>query len=274
MKEIISITELARLRGVTTETLRHYDRIGLLKPYKINENSNERFYSIYQYEKLGTIKELKQLGLSLRDIQNYFHNRNIDTTYKLLEKELKIVEKKINELVEIKKSVISKLYYLLEVSNISFEGDIELKEIKDDRYYLMSEERVKNEAELSYEVIKLEGFIKMTESYLPIFASNRYMGLIRLSDEEGKNYPQLGIQVFDGKELDIKLEKFKHAKYITLRYRGSFWEADESIQRLLEYARNNDIEIEGVILQTQLLDYTFIDNINDLIYEVQIKIKK
>lgn len=31
-KDLLSITELAKLRRVTSETLRYYDRIGLLKP--------------------------------------------------------------------------------------------------------------------------------------------------------------------------------------------------------------------------------------------------
>ena len=29
---VLSITELAKLKKITSETLRHYDRIGLLKP--------------------------------------------------------------------------------------------------------------------------------------------------------------------------------------------------------------------------------------------------
>ncbi|UNM89770.1 MerR family DNA-binding transcriptional regulator [Vagococcus sp. CY52-2] len=38
-----SITELAKLSGVTTRTLRYYDRIDLLKPTSIGENGY-RFY--------------------------------------------------------------------------------------------------------------------------------------------------------------------------------------------------------------------------------------
>ncbi|MEH7531769.1 MerR family DNA-binding transcriptional regulator, partial [Priestia megaterium] len=47
---------MAKLRGVTTETLRHYDRIGLFKPFYVDENTGYRYYSIFQYEVLGTIK--------------------------------------------------------------------------------------------------------------------------------------------------------------------------------------------------------------------------
>ena len=65
MKEIISITEMAKLRNISTETLRHYDRIDLLKPVHVDPDTGYRYYSITQYEKIGTIRELKNLGMSL-----------------------------------------------------------------------------------------------------------------------------------------------------------------------------------------------------------------
>lgn len=44
--ELLSISELAKLRQVTTETLRYYDRIGLLKPVYVDPETNYRYYSI------------------------------------------------------------------------------------------------------------------------------------------------------------------------------------------------------------------------------------
>ena len=62
--QLISITEYARLRGVTTETLRHYGRIGLLKPAYIDPDSRVRYYSLaFADEKLGTILQLRQLDM-------------------------------------------------------------------------------------------------------------------------------------------------------------------------------------------------------------------
>lgn len=37
-KQYLSITEMARRRSITTETLRYYDRIGLLKPDYLDSN--------------------------------------------------------------------------------------------------------------------------------------------------------------------------------------------------------------------------------------------
>lgn len=55
----ISITELARIRGVMTETLRFYDRKGILKPSYVDPSNGRRYYSIVDCERLGTICELQ-----------------------------------------------------------------------------------------------------------------------------------------------------------------------------------------------------------------------
>ena len=101
MKDLLSISQLAKLRGLTTETLRHYDRIGLFSPVYIDPETNYRYYSILQYEQLGTIKELRQLDFSLEEIKEFFHNRSVDHSleilkhrYEELHKELLVLKKK------------------------------------------------------------------------------------------------------------------------------------------------------------------------------------
>jgi len=71
-KNLLSISQFAKLRGVTTETLRHYDRIGLLSPFYIDPETGYRYYSVLQYEQLGTIKELRSLDFSLDEIKDFF----------------------------------------------------------------------------------------------------------------------------------------------------------------------------------------------------------
>lgn len=45
MNNYYSIGETAKLAGTTIETLRHYDRIHLLKPAKVDPSSGYRYYS-------------------------------------------------------------------------------------------------------------------------------------------------------------------------------------------------------------------------------------
>lgn len=272
MKEILSITELAKLRDVSTETLRHYDRIGLLKPYKIKESTKERYYSIHQFEQLGTIIELKQLGLTLKEIQDYFKNRNVKTTYDLLSKGLDVVELKIEELNKVKKSINLKLNFLEQIKDSEFDYHIEIKEVQFDRYYLISENEIKNEVDLSYEAVKLESIISEFEPYSPIFASNRYAG-VYYDYKEGNNvFPKLGIEIETTSHRFSKFKKVSKGQFLCIKYQGKFLDGGYNIQKLINYAKINNLSLDTEILQKQWLDYTFVDNKDELIFEIQIRL--
>lgn len=266
LQELLSITELAKLRHVTTETLRHYDRIGLLKPVKLDPITKQRFYSIYQYEQLGTIKELKQLGLSLKEIKTYFENRDPKLTKELLTKYLVKVQQQQAKLASIQTAIEEKLSFLAKVPDpIHLTGSIEQKVFEHDRYYLISTHPITNKVDLSYAALDLENIVTAKEnSYAPIFATTRYLGL---HDATGKIY--LGLQIESGLKVAGRL-KIPAGTYLTLQYHGSFWEAHSHIMRLKNYAKNHHLALSNTVLQTQLMDITFTNS--ELIYELQIKV--
>src|SRR6185503_4882018 len=65
---MLKIGEFAWLSQVTVETLRHYDRIGLLKPAYLDLFTGYRYYSFDQLARLNRILALKDLGLPLEKI--------------------------------------------------------------------------------------------------------------------------------------------------------------------------------------------------------------
>ena len=65
---MLKIGEFAWLSQVTVETLRHYDRIGLLKPTHLDPFTGYRYYSVGQLACLHRILALKDLGLPLEKI--------------------------------------------------------------------------------------------------------------------------------------------------------------------------------------------------------------
>ncbi len=62
-----SIAQVARMSGVTSRTLRHYDAIGLLAPAYIGSNGY-RYYEEEQLLRLQQILVLRELGVSLGEI--------------------------------------------------------------------------------------------------------------------------------------------------------------------------------------------------------------
>src|SRR5512135_3487875 len=65
---MLAIGEFAWLSQVTVETLRHYDRLNLLKPAHLDRFTGYRYYSLKQLPRLKRILALKELGLPLSEI--------------------------------------------------------------------------------------------------------------------------------------------------------------------------------------------------------------
>ena len=66
-----SIGEYASIAQVSKRLLRYYDEIGLFKPVKIEPESGHRYYSASQLPELNRILALKELGISLNQIQRF-----------------------------------------------------------------------------------------------------------------------------------------------------------------------------------------------------------
>lgn len=68
MANYFSIGEAAKAAHTTTETLRHYDRIGLVKPSRKDEWTNYRYYTEQDIVRMNTVRALQLMDLPLREI--------------------------------------------------------------------------------------------------------------------------------------------------------------------------------------------------------------
>ena len=69
MKKYFSVGEAAKAVHTTSETLRHYDRIGLVKPSKKDEWTNYRYYTKQDIVRLNTVRALQLMDLPLQEIK-------------------------------------------------------------------------------------------------------------------------------------------------------------------------------------------------------------
>ena len=69
MKKYFSVSETAKIVGMTSETLRHYDRIGLVKPGKKDEWTKYRYYTMQDIVRLNAVHALQIMDLPLKKIK-------------------------------------------------------------------------------------------------------------------------------------------------------------------------------------------------------------
>lgn len=97
MKHLLSIGKFAALCETTTDTLIHYDNVGLLVPVYISE-THRRFYDIQQYYLFCTIQHLTSIGTPLCEIKTLLYEYSLSAlTDNLREKEQQL-QKQLNHL--------------------------------------------------------------------------------------------------------------------------------------------------------------------------------
>ncbi|ADK82796.1 MerR family transcriptional regulator [Sediminispirochaeta smaragdinae] len=96
--ERLSIGKMAFLNGVTVQTLRLYDRLGLLKPEEVDAISGYRYYDLKQSARLDAIQHLKTLGMPLKAIKEQFDRKDMGRYKDLLRAQARLIEKRREEL--------------------------------------------------------------------------------------------------------------------------------------------------------------------------------
>ncbi|WFR56589.1 MerR family transcriptional regulator [Anaerocolumna sp. AGMB13025] len=92
---LLSIGQLARICNVTPKTLRYYDKVGLLKPAKINSENGYRFYFKSHITRVLAIKQLQEIGVSLEQIGRFYKKNFSSNLVGGLDEMLRIQEKEI-----------------------------------------------------------------------------------------------------------------------------------------------------------------------------------
>ncbi|MFD9791861.1 MerR family transcriptional regulator [Streptomyces sp. NPDC059070] len=87
-----SIAEVARMSGVTSRTLRHYDEIGLLPPAGISGNGH-RYYEDADLLRLQQILLMRELDLGLREIRAVLDSQ-VDRVTALREHQRRLLEER------------------------------------------------------------------------------------------------------------------------------------------------------------------------------------
>lgn len=83
---MLTIQVFAQLCQCTTQTLRYYDKINLLKPFYRQELTGYRFYLEKQTNDFFKIKELQNVGWTIKEIKNVLGKDDAFILEKLEEK--------------------------------------------------------------------------------------------------------------------------------------------------------------------------------------------
>ncbi len=102
---MITIQGFSRLCGCNTQTLRYYDRIGLLKPAKVDEWTGYRYYEEEQAMLFVRIKNLQQADFSIEEIKALLPGDD-DHLMAAFERKIEQQKQKLEKIREIQRSYL------------------------------------------------------------------------------------------------------------------------------------------------------------------------
>jgi MerR family transcriptional regulator, copper efflux regulator len=111
----VQISELAGQSGLSVDTIRFYERKGLIDAQLIHRKTNNyRDYSEASVERLMLIQQAKRLGFTLAEIQEWIRDfesdqLTIDEKQRILGRKLNQIDERIEELGKMKIYLSAKL---------------------------------------------------------------------------------------------------------------------------------------------------------------------
>lgn len=230
------IGEFSILAETTVKTIRYYDKIGLLKPIKIDKYTNYRYYDESQIEIIKKIKSYQKAGFQLEEIKNILNNENINiitNKIKDLEEEnstkIKILNKlrvNMKEKVEVVKNPLLPTitnYHVIknrkEINDLYFNESSEFKEVF-----------INYEKEYKEENIKCEIGILLPD--------NIYKDKSKLSDLEHKYNEKAFIEY--------------HPEYYIHTVTNDI---QEGYKDIIKYANKNNYQIRAPFIEIKNDDY-------------------
>lgn len=242
MNTKFSIGEVAKLHNISVQTLRHYDKIGLLKPAYVNESSNYRYYSVKHFIMIDFIKQCKAMGLSLDEIKILIDNyTSIDSILDVITKQKEMIEEKISELQNIK----SNIFFLEDrIQTIMKEGTnkVFIKHIQEKKFIKYDNtKRYTEEFE-----INLSRILSSIEQKRGCY--NKELAFLTSYEDFRKNnnleYHTMMININDTSIVgDNEIITFKEGEYLTINFDDDYKDTSKYYKKILQYIDEHNINV-------------------------------
>lgn len=252
MKEFFTIGELSRLFNVKIATLRYYDDIGLLKPQYTDKQTNYRYYSTEQFERLSSIKYLRALGVPINELLDFYNYREIETLVEMLKKQQTEIARKKRELEQIESKISHRLAQIEDATKASMDA-IEEVRLPEWRVAYLSREYYLGE-DIEYPISELvenygiDGEIFLGKIGISISISN-------LESNKFDRYSGIFMILEDEDEITASETNFPSREYLRIRFKGSHMEAAYYYKKLLIYMKKHHYKLIDDSIEITLIDY-------------------
>ena len=267
MKDYYKIGEISKIYGIGRDSLMYYEDIGILKPFR--DKNGYRMYKLSDIWRLNLIKELRSLNFPMKKIKEYLDDRNIESTKEILNKEIILIDEKIEELLSYKQNIMKRLDTINdELRNLKL-YEIDLVYIKKRKALELNANITKDE-EFDFLIQKLQ---KDYENRFTILGNNNIGSSFCLDKIKQGIYNEFkSVFCFLEDEEEIYNIIFNEGYYLTLTYKGEYKNNKHHINKMFKYIEEKGYKIISDSIEIYKIDIHETEDINEFVTEIQIPV--
>lgn len=270
MKNKFQIGELSKIFDISTDTLRHYDRIGLLKP-EYDEKNHYRYYSLRHFFVLSRILFFKSLDVSLGDIKAYMHQKNTLNLLSLLRKKEEDIDVKLHRLMNLKHKIQTKRMLLESIDQQL--NSVSIKAIPERKGIFLKMNATESDFEIKQAFKESEKYLK-TSSWLiegQVYTSVSQESLLNKQFTQFRYFLEI---IIADEDYSGKLTTIPAQDYACVTFLGPYRDMSTHYSALTQWIADNGYHIAGDSIEKNIVDYDFSDSENEYISEIQIPITR
>lgn len=265
--KLLTIGQFASMHGINKKTLMWYDQIGLFQPAFIHPENGYRYYSYLQSPVLETILLLRELDVSLGEIQDFMRERSAGRLKCLLEEKITDLDLQLAHLQGIRSTLCTHhrnmdTLLTMDLSEISVQK-------KEARCLVTVDIDNNTSFERQVELITAE-----TEKYnLGRLHKASYGSMISVSSLLGgcfEDYSRLFIEI-PFLSYHTGLHMAPGGEYLRAFHKGDWSLIPRRYQEILGYAKEHNLTLHGFSYEMGINE-NVIDRIEDYIVQIEIPI--
>lgn len=272
----ISIGMMAKINGVSEQTLRLYDKMKLFQPSEINPENGYRYYHIKQCAQLDMIQYMKALGMNLTQIKACFEDKDISGLREMLELQKNSLEQQLDETHRAKQA-IDRAIENYKRYDVAPEEDVVILEYMKERRIFRYDTKINC---YSYGMDYYEHILRsLKEHYLlhklPVSYFCNVGSILRRESFEKHELWATEVFLFveDDFEPEDEIETISEGMYLC-KYCYGFNKEEKSLIELMEYIDTHDYEVLGDCITEVLIEFpTFHQYDRSAFIKIQIPVR-
>lgn len=271
----LSIGQMAELNHVSEQTLRLYDKEGLLVPRCVDPVTGYRYYHIIQSAKLDLIQNMKIYGMTLRQIRSFLDSNDPAALRALLTEQAASIEERIRQLRRSQSAITRTLDNYRRYEAMPRNGEIFLEYIPERRIFRYNcDVNYFDQDESGYEYMLRQMKTNLVANNMPLSYFTNIGTIIRrehlVPDALFSNEVFLFVDEDDSSQA---METLPAASYLCLCSDEFSMEA-ANVRRLLDYVQTRGCEIAGDYICEVVVDFPMLDfDRRRMFYKAQIPVR-